>query len=139
MRSGASGFAVFRIFLAVVLVAVWVIGRTLFDFILSVFSPLNNMILALPWDSMLKSNHTQMKSSKEWKGYEEEIAAHFMTAYPGAKVRHNVKLPGAFTGIARQVDVLIEAGSAELPIKIAVETRHLGRKIDVGHVEGFLP
>ena len=38
----------------------------------------------------------------------------------------------------RQIDVLIEAGSAEFPIRIVVEARNKGRKLDVIAVDAFL-
>jgi Restriction endonuclease len=83
-------------------------------------------------------HHNHMTSKLKWKKYEEEIANHFRTAYPSAVVRHNVRLMGSHSKKLRQIDVLIETGSAEFPIRIVVEGRNKGRKLDVTAVDAFL-
>jgi hypothetical protein len=45
---------------------------------------------------------------------------------------------GVLSQTPRQIDVLIETGSAEFPTKIVVEARYFSRKLDVKHVEAFL-
>ena len=73
-----------------------------------------------------------------WKEYEEEVLHHFLTQYPDAHIRHNVSLPGRYSHVERQIDVLIEGSVAGFQFRIAVDAKHRGRPIDVKDVEAFI-
>ncbi|MEL7167922.1 MAG: restriction endonuclease [Bacteroidota bacterium] len=74
----------------------------------------------------------------DWRDYEHYIHRHLQRMYPGTSIRHDVKLPGKLSGVPRQVDILISGELAGFELKIAVECKHLGRKVDVKVVEAFI-
>ena len=73
-----------------------------------------------------------------WKKYEEEIHEYFSNNYPGASIRHEVRVYGRYSKNERQIDILIEDEVAGYPIKIAVDAKNFSRKIDVKCVESFI-
>jgi hypothetical protein len=74
----------------------------------------------------------------DWKDYEREIEAQFRTLYPSATITPNAKLPGKFSKIDRQVDLLVEDTASDHLFRIVVDAKHRGRPIDVGDVEAFV-
>ena len=74
----------------------------------------------------------------DWQQYEIEILQHFADAYPGCEVRKNVKLPGRYSKVNRQVDVLITGSMADFEMRVAIDAKHYSSPIDVKDVECFL-
>jgi hypothetical protein len=79
-----------------------------------------------------------------WKQYEMQIASSLRQhASPDARVifddRGKLKLPGRFSGVLRQIDVLVEGSFAGLPgeRRMLVDCKCFSRKIDIPHVEAF--
>jgi hypothetical protein len=80
----------------------------------------------------------------QWKAYEAQIAASLRRlASPDANVtfddRGTLVLPGRFSGIDRQVDVLVEGRFAGLPEirRMIVDCKCFSRNVDVQAVEAF--
>ncbi len=73
-----------------------------------------------------------------WKDYEKKVHAYYSQMYPNAHITHNAKIAGRYSGINRQIDILIEDDVADYPIKIVIDTKYYSRKIDVGCVESFI-
>jgi hypothetical protein len=74
----------------------------------------------------------------DWREYEKEVANEFAARYPRSKVTWNVKLPGSLSGIARQIDILVESALAGVPFRTAIDTKMYNRAVDVKDVEEFL-
>jgi tetratricopeptide (TPR) repeat protein len=74
----------------------------------------------------------------DWREYEREIEKEFRHAYPGAQITANAKLLGKFSKVERQIDLLIEQRPADFAVRIVVDAKHRGRKIDVSDVEAFI-
>lgn len=74
----------------------------------------------------------------DWKQYEAEIYQHFADAYPGCEVKKNVMLPGRYSKVDRQVDILISGNMADFEVRVAIDAKHYSRPIDVKDVECFL-
>ena len=73
-----------------------------------------------------------------WKKYEKEIHAQFQKMYPDAKITHNVKVPGRYSKIERQIDVLVEDYAAGEKVRIIIDGKYRKRNIDVKEVESFI-
>jgi hypothetical protein len=73
-----------------------------------------------------------------WREYEAEIAAYFRAEYPEALITANAKLPGRFSKIDRQIDLLVESQTSDLNIRLVVDAKHFKERIDVCDVEQFL-
>lgn len=74
----------------------------------------------------------------DWQQYETEIFQHFADAYPGCGVRKNVILPGRYSKVDRQVDVLVSGNMADFEMRVAIDAKHYSTPIDVKDVECFL-
>jgi tetratricopeptide (TPR) repeat protein len=74
----------------------------------------------------------------DWREYEGEIEAQFRQAYPSAQITHDAKLIGKFSKVERQIDLLIEEHAADFAVRIVVDAKYRGRKIDVSDVEAFI-
>jgi hypothetical protein len=57
----------------------------------------------------LEDNDVSYTSVVDWQGYEREMTEQFRTNYPSAEITPNAKLPGKFSKVERQIDLLIEA------------------------------
>jgi hypothetical protein len=73
-----------------------------------------------------------------WKDYENEIHAYFKNMYPRADISNNVTLPGRYSKVDRQIDILIEDYIAGNRLRIVVDGKFFSSKIDVKDVEMFI-
>lgn len=73
-----------------------------------------------------------------WRDYEKEIHQQFQEMYPDAEITHNTILPGRYSKIDRQIDVLIEDYVAGDRIRIMVDGKYFSENIDVKEVESFI-
>ena len=73
-----------------------------------------------------------------WREYEKEIHQQFQEMYPKAEITHNITLPGRYSKIDRQIDVLIEDYAAGDRIRIIVDGKYFSKNIDVKEVECFI-
>jgi tetratricopeptide (TPR) repeat protein len=73
-----------------------------------------------------------------WRDYEKEIHQQFQEMYPEAEITHNTTLPGRYSKIDRQIDVLIEDYAAGDRIRIMVDGKYFLENIDVKEVECFI-
>jgi Restriction endonuclease len=73
-----------------------------------------------------------------WSQYEAYVFGTLQRRMPAARIRRNVKLRGTKSGGRRQVDVLVEINVGEINLKIAVDCKWYGRKVNVNDVEQFL-
>ena len=78
-----------------------------------------------------------MSESKKKGDLLEDIVEGLCANYGKAKVSRNVSIMGK-TGVAREVDVLIETTHQSFEIKIVVEAKNYTRKVDIGTVDAFL-
>ena len=74
----------------------------------------------------------------DWQKYECEIEEQFREAYPSAQITHNAKLVGKFSKVERQIDLLIEEQPSDFAVRIVIDAKYRGRKIDVSDVEAFI-
>jgi hypothetical protein len=74
----------------------------------------------------------------DWKEYGGEIFDHFRTEFPKAKIVKNAHVPGRFSHVDRQVDILIDDVIAGFAVRIAIDAKHHSRPLDVIDVEAFL-
>jgi hypothetical protein len=75
----------------------------------------------------------------DWKAFEIAVAKFAAAMDPSAVVRHNVLLPDADTGHARQHDVIIEARICKIfPVTILVSCKYWHSKLDEGHIDTFI-
>jgi hypothetical protein len=75
---------------------------------------------------------------RTWKEYEAQIAAYFRAEYTEAVITANAQLPGRFSKIDRQIDLLVESQTSDLNIRLVVDAKHFKERIDVCDVEQFL-
>lgn len=73
-----------------------------------------------------------------WREYEQAIFEEFKTRYPESEVTRDVHLPGALSGIDRQIDVLIDASVAGEKVRTVIDAKMYNKPIDVKDVEEFL-
>lgn len=73
-----------------------------------------------------------------WKDYETEIYNYFKGMFPNATISHNVMLPGRYSQVERQIDILIEEYVAGNRIRIIIDGKYFSEKIDVKDVEMFI-
>ena len=73
-----------------------------------------------------------------WREYEKEIADFFQSQYPSAQITPNAALKGKFSGVDRQIDLLIEEQVDDYPLRTVVDAKYWKKRIDVGDVEAFL-
>ena len=59
-------------------------------------------------------------------------------AAASAEITPNAKLPGKFSKVERQIDLLIEERASDFAFRIVIDAKYRGRKIDVGDVEAFI-
>jgi hypothetical protein len=74
----------------------------------------------------------------DWREYEEQIQAHFIEEYPSARITSNARLPGRYSGIDRQIDLLVEVQACDLSFRIVVDAKCRSERVDVKDLEGFL-
>ncbi len=74
----------------------------------------------------------------DWREYEGEIEGQFRQTYPSAHITHDAKLVGKFSKVERQIDLLIEEHTSDFAVRIVVDAKYRGRKIDVSDVEAFI-
>jgi restriction endonuclease len=74
----------------------------------------------------------------DWKEYEQEIETYFRAEYPSARITANAKIPGKFSRIDRQIDLLIEEQACDFEFRIVIDAKYRNRKADVKDVEEFL-
>lgn len=73
-----------------------------------------------------------------WKEYEVEIHDHFKQMFPSADISYNVTVPGRYSKVDRQIDILIEDYVAGNRMRIVVDGKYFSQKIDVKDVEMFI-
>ena len=73
-----------------------------------------------------------------WQEYEDEVLDGLKEMYPGAKIARDVKIKGRYSGVKRQIDILIEAEVAGFRTRIVVDAKYMSRRIDVKGVECFI-
>ncbi|MEO5690423.1 MAG: restriction endonuclease [Burkholderiaceae bacterium] len=73
-----------------------------------------------------------------WKDYEQAIVLHFQNEFPDATVQKNAHLVGRYSGVSRQVDVLVTGTVADFEQRIVIDAKHRKRPIDVTDVEAFI-
>jgi len=79
-----------------------------------------------------------------WRQYEKQIADSIRRhASPDARVSFNdrgkLTLPGRFSGVPRQIDIMVEgtfAGLADIR-RMIVDCKCFSRRVDIPHVEAF--
>jgi hypothetical protein len=74
----------------------------------------------------------------DWKEYEREIEEHFRAEYPSASITTNARVDGKFSGVPRQIDLLIDDLACDMSIRIVVDAKWRNHKLDVKEVEEFL-
>lgn len=82
-----------------------------------------------------------MVEEPDWKQYEKEVTAHLRElAGKDATVEWDQKLPGRFSGIDRQVDVLVTGnfGGGIGQAQAVVDCKHYKGNVDVKNVETFI-
>lgn len=78
------------------------------------------------------------RSERSLKGRLVEQIVEAMHTASGATVRRNVKLPAVGGSGKREIDVLIEASVSGYPVRIAVECKNLGVKVEPELIDAFV-
>jgi Restriction endonuclease. len=87
---------------------------------------------------MLTKLASNLEARMDWRQYELEITEHFRECYPAASITFDARLMGKYSGIERQIDLLIEDQTSDFLFRIVIDAKFRGRKIDVNDVESFL-
>lgn len=74
----------------------------------------------------------------DWKQYEDEIYQYYTSEFPSAKITRDAHVVGQYSDVERQIDVLIEDTIAGFHLRIAIDAKHRGKRIDVTDVEAFI-
>lgn len=75
---------------------------------------------------------------KKWEKFEKLVAKVQADMAPGATVRLNQRVPGHNSGVAREIDILIESKVANYNIKIAIECKDHKNPLNVKVVESII-
>lgn len=78
------------------------------------------------------------RSERSVKGKLVEQIVEAMHSAPGATVRRNVKLPAIGSSRKREIDVLIEASVSGYPVRLAIECKNLGGKVQPERIDAFV-
>jgi hypothetical protein len=73
-----------------------------------------------------------------WKAFEGSVAEMIARLGDGATVERDTVLPGAASGVHRQVDVLVSGTIGGSRLKIAVECKLYKRRLGIGKVDEFV-
>ncbi|MBL4791151.1 MAG: restriction endonuclease [Kordiimonadaceae bacterium] len=73
-----------------------------------------------------------------WKEYEKQLFEEVESVYPDARVLYDCKLPGRYSQVSRQCDVLVEEEVGKKTFRTLYDAKHHDRKIDVKQVEEFV-
>lgn len=79
-----------------------------------------------------------MTQVPEWREYEKFIFEKLSEEFSDCKILFNQKVLGLFSGIDRQVDVLIRGNLGGHPILGAVECKLFKKNIDIKNVDAFV-
>jgi hypothetical protein len=74
----------------------------------------------------------------DWQQYEAYVFGTLERMLPGAKITRDVHLRGVKTVVPRQVDILVERDLGGFNLKIAIDCKSYGRRVNVNDVERFL-
>jgi hypothetical protein len=69
-----------------------------------------------------------MTSEPEWKKFERAVHSEMENKFPGSTIRHDVRLPGALSGVARQIDIFIEEALPGGDVRTAVDAKQRARE-----------
>lgn len=89
------------------------------------------------WGKCCPGNLTRVSSERDWRQYEQQIFERLKAmAGEDAEVTFDVKLPGRFSGVDRQIDVKVEAVMPPIGnVTMGVDCKCFATKVDVKHVE----
>jgi len=79
-----------------------------------------------------------MPDERPWRAFEREVHAELSRLHEGALIRHDARILGVRSGVARQIDVLVDETVGGSLVRTAVDAKRRKRKIDVKEVEGFI-
>jgi hypothetical protein len=74
----------------------------------------------------------------DWREYEEYIFGTFRKKFPGTDLQRDGRLPGQFSGVDRQIDIVIRGQLTGEHLLAIVDCKCFNTKVDVKDVEGFL-
>ncbi len=74
----------------------------------------------------------------DWRQYEAYVFGTLERLLPSAKITKDVRVKGLKTGRPRQIDVLVERDLGGFNLKIAIDCKSYGRRVNVKDVESFL-
>lgn len=82
------------------------------------------------------------KHEPAWRKYEKHILERIREwAGPDATIEFDQKLPGKTSGGPRQIDILVTgdfAGGVQKNLTAAIDCKHYGKNINVGHADKFV-
>ena len=73
-----------------------------------------------------------------WLAYERTLLGYLQIEYSDSDVQHDVSLPGALSGVARQLDVLIHERIAGDVVTTAFDAKCYSRRVNVKDVEAAI-
>lgn len=76
--------------------------------------------------------------TKPWREYEKQIFEHFKKKYPGTEILFDQKIAGRHSLILRQIDVLVSAVVADVPVRGVFDCKHFQANVDVGVIDGMV-
>ncbi len=74
----------------------------------------------------------------DWKKYENKVYDYFLTRFPNALIKQNIKLKGKLSNQNREVDILIETQIYGVSMLLAIECKNWKTKLDVADVAVFI-
>ncbi|MEU8680782.1 restriction endonuclease [Streptomyces sp. NPDC048611] len=73
-----------------------------------------------------------------WREYEKRVTELLAALDPNATVKHNQKIDGEISGVPRQIDALAEGSIAGQSMRVVVEAKCHGRKVNIEMIDGFV-
>ena len=73
-----------------------------------------------------------------WRDYESSIKEILAQKFPGSSITSGAYLPGYFSKVRRQVDILVEGELVGKPLVGVIECKYFSRKVNVKVVDGFI-
>lgn len=74
----------------------------------------------------------------DWKEYETQIFEKFCSEFPNSNVLINQSIPGKYSLVSRQVDILIKSDMIGYELLGVVECKYFSKKVDVKIIESFI-
>ncbi len=73
-----------------------------------------------------------------WKLNEHKVLDRFRELYPNSEIAYNASIRGIKSGRSRQIDTLLINRVGNTEVRIVIDSKYFGKKINITTVESFI-